>query len=144
MENNYLYSCSSYIAAPAGAARIVEVLKRAWREGPAMAVDQVLQNAVRAKELRIGCSMPFVTWFDLKIADVSTAERSYEIPIQWSLRRLLRYLFFVDCDMQNYLVPAITELIRNNSDRDLTRDERHTIDFAKKVLAACGAAKNQG
>lgn len=29
MENNYMYSCSSYIVAPAGAARIVEVLSRA-------------------------------------------------------------------------------------------------------------------
>ncbi|CAN0354865.1 unnamed protein product, partial [Phaeothamnion confervicola] len=93
MENNYMYSCSSYVVGPAGAARVVEVLRRAWRDGPVMPVDQVLQDAVLEKELRVGCSMPFVTWFDLRIANASTAERPSEIPALWSLQRLMRYLF---------------------------------------------------
>jgi GR25 family glycosyltransferase involved in LPS biosynthesis len=141
MESNYMYSASSYIVAPTGAARIVEVLGRAWREGPTTSVDKVLQNAVLARELRIGCSMPFVTWLDLKIADASTAERPYEVSALWSLQHLLRYLFFVECDMQNYLVPALNELVESNSNRALTRSERYAIDFAKKLLAACDAAR---
>ena len=141
MEDSYLYGCSSYIVAPAAAARIVEVLKRAWREGPVAPVDKVLQDAVLAKELRIGCSMPFVTWLDLKIADASTAERRHETAVLWSLQRLLRYLFFVDCDMQNYLEPALDKLVQSNSDRILTRHERYAIAVAKRVLAASGAAK---
>lgn len=144
MENNYLYSCSSYIVTPAGAARIIEVLRRAWREGPTMPVDQVLQDAVLANELRIGCSMPFVTWFDLKIANSSTADRPSEIPALWSLQRLMRYLFYVDCDMENYLAPALSDLVQSHSNRVLTDMERYTVDFAKKMLTACGTARNQG
>ncbi len=144
MENNYMYSCSSYIVAPAGAARIVEVLRRAWREGPLIPVDRALQDAVLAKELRIGCSMPFVTWVDLKVSHASTADRADEIPALWSLQRLMRYLFFVDCDMENYLAPALNKLIQSHSNRVLTDMEKYTVEFAKKMLAACGTVKNKG
>jgi GR25 family glycosyltransferase involved in LPS biosynthesis len=143
MENKYLYGCSSHIVAPAGAARIVEVLNRAWGEEPTAPVDKVLQDAVVAQELRIGCAMPFVTWLDLKLADASTAERPEEVHLTWTLQRLIRHLFFVDCDIQNYLAPALSELIQGNSGRVLTRWESYTMGFAKKVLAACGVVSNK-
>ena len=119
LQDQYLFGTTSYLVGAKRISRVLSVLRRAWRLGPALPLDLVIQHAVRARELRVGCFFPFVSTIDLELSQASTTKRG-ESADGALVRQILRYSFFVRRDLRGHAAPALARALerRHRPDPD--------------------------
>jgi GR25 family glycosyltransferase involved in LPS biosynthesis len=130
LGKDYLYGATSYVASPNGARKLVALLGPEWERGPRLPIDDTIQRATHAGNLRVGCTFPFVTTIDLETSSESNAGRD-EAPDLSMLQRFIRYTFFVRRDIDGYATSML--------DRVLARlpkyEQDEAIDFYIKILS---------
>jgi GR25 family glycosyltransferase involved in LPS biosynthesis len=133
----YRWGMTSYIVSPSGARKFLAVAEQEWLRGPRLPIDRVLERAARARQLSIGCSFPFVTWLDMASADLSSADRSDEVPLLQTVQRLARHPFFIERNVSGYLVPhlrqSLSKVHQQRFDR-FTPREKLALRFAQFLL----------
>ena len=130
LGKDYLYGATSYVASPNGARKLVALFGPEWERGPRLPIDDTIQRATHAGNLRVGCTFPFVTTIDLETSSESNAGRD-EAPDLSMLQRFIRYTFFVRRDIDGYATSML--------DRVLARlpkyEQDEAIDFYIKILS---------
>jgi GR25 family glycosyltransferase involved in LPS biosynthesis len=119
LQDLYLYGATSYVVGPKNVDRVLSVLRRAWRLGPTVPLDTVIQQAARAKQLRVACFFPFVSTIDFDLSQASNAGRD-ELADNALAQRILRYSFYVRRDIKGRAAPAIAQVLErwNRPDPD--------------------------
>jgi len=106
------FSClTSYLVSPKAADRIANLLRQEIASGPQLPVDLFIRDCVRAKKLRAACLFPFVTTLDLNEIARSTISSQDRMEPSVMVLSVLRYGFFVGCDLtlaKRYMDAATT------------------------------------
>lgn len=91
----------SYVVGAKSIDRVIDLYRQEIQRGPTIPVDIFIQQQVLAGNLRAACLFPCLTSFRLEDVAKSTIQDQGEMEGQPSLMVMsaLRYLFFVDCDM---------------------------------------------
>jgi hypothetical protein len=93
------FAClTSYIVGTKSIDKILSMYQQEIASGLKTPVDLFLRDAVHAGKLRAACVFPFVTSFNVEEVKRSTLQEKNEKPSVMVLA-VLRYSFFVDCDL---------------------------------------------
>lgn len=115
----------SYVVGAKSIDRVIQLYRQELQRGPTIPVDIFIQQQVLAGNLRAACLFPYLTSFRLEDVAKSTIQDQGEMEGQPSLMvmSVLRYLFFVDCDLD------YAQSILDTADRTRSRtpDRRHDL-----------------
>jgi len=113
LGERYYFGATSYLVGPRGAGVLLGLADAEWARagGPTCPFDDLIQRAARARRLRVGCLMPFVTAIDLRTGPHSSAGRTREDPAMAQVQRLLRHSFYARRDLDGDVIPSLDALL---------------------------------
>ena len=114
----------SYFVTPGGMRKVRALLEDELKAGPALPIDLFYQQEINAGNLKAACIFPFVTTVNFHHSGTSTirndprpvdSQKPHPSQAEIIARKIGRYAFFVDCDLQQAtttLAPLLVQRAR--------------------------------